>query len=280
MTAISAPHRPAPGPSPTWRCHYRPSKSARSTRPEIVDSWLESVECAAGQWVGPISEFLGLPAPSETLSIALVQGARMPMTRGREIFLPVDDEAGGLDTALASLAHELVHVLAGRSPSHLLNEGLAVHVDDCLRLAGPVWPFYNLGADRWARAFSDDGGWLSLSWLVAATPMPAGQAPATPNYTPAPPRAGLAPGTTDTLPVLTRFYLQAASYVRFRMTSVDRDQFWNDYRGGQPVPGEGSLADVESAWRRQLAGPLTNEERTLVSRSLDDHRRRYCDSPS
>lgn len=248
-----------------------PGGDERRTAP--ADGWADQIEQRAAEWVAAIARFLPLPAavavPSEVV-IILRPGLPLPMSRGNEVALPVAP-ADDLGLVLAGLPHELVHVVAGRSPSHLLNEGLAVYVDDHLRLAGPVWPFFELSARRWARLMLDDGNAMPLHALVSATRRPASAT--TKSYDAAGPRSN-----EGGLPVLTRYYLLAASVVEFMIASQGWPAFWTAFRSGE-LPAGIDVEDMERGWLASLGGPGTTEERELQRRSVAAYASTYFHHP-
>ena len=160
------------------------------------------------------------------------------MTKGTGVLIPVRNREV---PDLAALPHELVHALVGRSPSQVLNEGLAVHVDARLRLAGPIWPAYELGLHRWVSAMAEHRGGLGLEQLLA-TP--------TIRF-----RGG------DDTRAVTAFYLQAGSYVEFLVDHFGVSRFWPMFRAGEPIPSGWCVPCLERAWEDALGGPLDVEER-------------------
>lgn len=217
---------------------------------------LGGIEETARSWAAAICAFLRLGPPEGEVVVTLRPGPGVPMTRGTEVILPLD----GDKPDLRPLAHELVHVVAGRSPSPLLNEGLAVHVDSRLRLAGAVWPFYQLNPDRWVADLRDHGGYLPLAQLVAARPRISPRA--------APDRGVTAGAGPERPPALTRFYLEAASLAGLLLDMLGPDRFWRLYREGRPVPEECALTDLEVRWLRHVGSELSVSERAWRDRSL------------
>jgi len=166
------------------------------------------------------------------------------MTRGTAITLPTDER---VPATLSCLAHELVHAIAGRSPSHLLNEGLAIHVDSTLRLAGPVWPFFELAPDRWVASFIEEGMHVSLADLVPS---------ATPQFSEGG-RKYLVPS----------YYLEAGSFTGYLWSRYPQ-YFWSTFRHGKGELEGRELASFEDEWLATLRGPLTAGERVLRDRSF------------
>lgn len=204
----------------------------------------------AVQWVEQVCEFLELQAPS-AMQVTLHPNVPMPYTKGHHVVLPFDTRrAPDLDAmsyGLVALPHELVHAIAGRSPSHLLNEGLAVHADSVLGLAGPSWPSYHLRPHRWVQAFYDDRTSIGLRELLDWLPHP------------------LVTGVQRAACGVA--YLHAASFVAFLLQEQGWQSFWRVFRAGGQGLEDRDLAQVEAAWSDSLGGPLTAEEARALVRS-------------
>lgn len=218
------------------------------------DEALRVVQARADRWAAAVGAFLDLDLPAAVV-VSLHAGNRLPMTRHAHVRLPVRPHAstlaGALTTANAGLAHELVHVVAGRSPDPLLNEGLAVYVDSTLRLAGGVWPFYDLAPHRWVQVFVERGGFVPLAELLSS----ANEA-----------------GVNDDSPVAgsrrARFYLEAASWTAYLFETLPRARFWENFRAGALVPTGSDAEAAERAWLACLGGPLTVGERRRCTESF------------
>lgn len=213
-----------------------------------VSAWAEDAGIdEVGPWLDAVTTFLGR-SPSGPVTVTVEEGTdrSVPYTRGTSVVL--FRRAARRDT-LAPLAHELVHAVAGRSPVPAYNEGLAVHVDDRLRLAGPVWPFHHLPVDRWAASLRDEGRLPPVSALLAGGPSPDGGPAA-----------------------LWRFYLAAGSMVGFLRAALPDGELWDLYSGRRRLaPAE--VVALEPAWRAGLGPPLGPDERAARRASLEDHRR-------
>jgi hypothetical protein len=202
----------------------------------------------AGPWAERVAQYVRPHAPVPPILITLYGGRCVPRTKGAEILLPASD---GPAAVLSGLAHELVHAVAGRSPHPLLNEGLAVHVDSELQLAGPSWPFYHLPPDRWMQAFGENGWMVPLAELLSAATVP--------------------PRTEDHLSVRARavHYLHAASYTGHLLARLPRPAFWAAFHAGQPVPGGRDIGAIERDWLHGIADhALTADERERRDRSF------------
>jgi len=202
-------------------------------------------------WGTRICQYLGLDL-RRRVKVTLRPGTYLSMTRGNDVVIGVD--AG---TVSAALAHELVHAVVGPSPRQVYAEGLAVHVDSRLRLAGPAWPFFDLDPDRWVRHFVDDGSYVPLALLMAA------------------PRA--LPSAEEGMSSAARIYLEAASLVAFVVHRLGLEGFWPYFRSGRPIAATGPELDaMEQAWLAGLGGPLTDAELrcrdAALARVVDDGR--------
>lgn len=215
---------------------------------------MRDVQARAAQWTAAVGAFLGLDLPA-TVVVSLHAGNRLPMTRQSHVRLPVRAHAStladGLTTAHAGLAHELVHVVAGRSPNPVLNEGLAVYVDATLRLAGGVWPFYDLAPHRWVQVFVERGGFVPLAEL-----------PSSAND------AGMNDDSPEAGSRRARFYLEAASWTAHLFDTLPRPQFWENFRAGALLPPGWDAEAAEQAWLAHLGGPLTSGERRRCAQSF------------
>lgn len=193
-------------------------------------------------WGAEICSYLDV-WPTGPVTITLRPGIRWSMTKGSEIFIGVSP--GVVSTALS---HELVHAIAGPSPTQAYSEGLAVHVDARLRLAGPAWPFFHLAPHRWTRSFLDDGTFLSLAQLLGS------------------PR--ILPTTEVGLSEAARFYLEAGSFVGFAIRLLGgTEAFWPSFRSGEAIPGWG-LDSLEARWVASLGPAITDEERRRRDASI------------
>ena len=220
--------------------------------PEGSSELAEEVRHKALAWAGATAELLGRE-PSAPIVITLRPGPGVSMAKGSQILIPVN---ANTSVNVAALSHELVHVIAGRSPDHLLNEGLAVHVDDRLRLAGAVWPFYHLAPHRWVAGWRDAGQAAGLGELLA-----------TPPFTFSPTDRARYQSSASTSEV-RRFYLHAGSVVRFLMAQRTAERFWSDFRAGRILSEDDDAAAIEEAWLDGLGPALSTDERRDAARSM------------
>lgn len=226
-------------------CHVRCVGTEEEALPDALARDLVSlVEARAREWGSRICAFLDREHPGPVM-ITLRPGAGFPMSRGDNILLPVNANTEG---SLAALAHELVHVVAGRSSSPLLNEGLAVHVDDRLRLAGPAWPFYHLSPHRWVGAFRAEGTSVPLARLVS--------------------RPTFRYSRTAGRSVVWRSYLHAGSFARFLADHLGTEAFEAAFRAEPWAPDHSRLVELERAWLAALGGPLSAAEEQRRDESL------------
>lgn len=193
-------------------------------------------------WGSAICSYLGV-VPAQPVKITLRPGIMWSMTKGVEVVVGVSP-----GTVSAALTHELVHAVAGRSPRQVYDEGLAVHVDAQLQLAGPTWPFFHLRPHRWVRHFVDDGTFLPLSDLMEG------------------PR--VMPSETPGLSDAVRFYLEAGSFVGFVIELLGGfEAFWRYFRAGEPVASPNGF-DLGAMWVASLGPALTADERHRRDASL------------
>ena len=225
-----------------FTCHVRYRPSGRLALPAgDVERLRRAVHERGQAWGTAICAFLGL-GPPEAVTITLQPGLPVSMTRGAEVVVGV---TAGIVSA--ALSHELVHAVTGRSDHHVYGEGLAVHVDSTLRLAGPAWPFFHLAPDRWVRMFVEEGTFVPLSDLMSG-------APATPSE---------AEGVSDA----ARFYLEAASFVGFMIGRSGMEAFWRSFPSG-PRLAMGEVETLEAAWLAGLGAGVTDADRRLRELSM------------
>lgn len=227
--------------------------SARFPHPPGVDAGIRD---AVAQWAPATNAFLrdaGIDSASpESILVRVRDGSRPAWTRGHQVTLY---RRPTVAATVAPLAHELVHVLAPHFNVPALDEGLAVHADSSLCLAGPVWPFYLLPPDRWVAGFAENGTLLPLTMLLGQSRSPAAR--------------------EASWPLLHRFYLQAASFVRFLLRQDGTAwQAW--VAGGAPSTPAVSAATA-ATWLAQVGPPLSDAERRLRARSMDEQRRSWRD---
>lgn len=232
-------------------CDVALGADAQSELPTgIVNRLIDHLHYRAERWAREVAGFLAMD-PGGPIAVTLDPKATMPYTRGRHVVLPLDPRPGrdidAMSYGLNALPHELVHAIAGRSPSHLLNEGLAVHVDAALRLVSRSWPHYGLLPHRWVRAFLDERTILSPTELLYWTPGPL--------------------VTRAQRVDCAALYLHAGSLAGYLFTTLGDERFWALYR--LPVGASDSIPvdDLEPAWLASLGGPLTTVEHALIVQS-------------
>lgn len=216
----------------------------------VAEALASIVERRVSRWAPIVQAYLDRPAVG-ALVVILRPGPGLPCAKGNKIVVPVPEEAADIHDvpALDGLAHELVHVMSGRSPNEILNEGLAVEIDSRLRLAGPVWPSYYLAPRRWVAAYRTEDRLVSLDSLLR-TPMT--------SFT-----------AQETKSEITRRYVAAASYVGFLLERLGRARFWSWFEAGTVPTGHADVATSEREWLDSLGGPPTAEEWRLVALSRE-----------
>ena len=230
------------------RVLYEPGDGAPLS-PAEVERLRRFVSGRGKEWGARICSFLGL-SPARDVTITLKPGIFLSMTRGTDVVIGVS--AG---TVSAGLAHELVHAIAGPSACQVYGEGLAVHVDSQLRLAGPAWPFFDLAPHRWVQLFVEEHTFVPLPELMAG------------------PR--VVPSDEEGISAAARFYLEAASLVGFAIDRLGIDGFWPHFRSGRQFDWA-DAGSIEAAWLAQLGGRVTDHERrardAVAARLVDDGR--------
>lgn len=219
----------------SFTCHVRYQRGAGAALSAAEIERLCHFATERGEsWGTQICSFLGLN-PARAVTVTLKSGVFLSMTRGTDIVVGVS--AGAVS---AALAHELVHGIVGHSTSPMYSEGLAVHVDSQLRLAGGVWPFFDLAPHRWVQIFAEDGTFVPLATVMATR--------------------RVRPSNEEGISGAARFYLEAASFVGFAIDLLGLEAFWPYFQSGKPLvaPDGGSL---EGAWLAQLGGTVTEHER-------------------
>lgn len=210
----------------------------------------------ARAWAEAVAGFLGRPVPGDAVvqvhAAAGVSGVR----DGRLHLYHKPGGPGAPDTA--QLPHELVHLIAGVSPSRLLTEGLAVHVADRLRLGPPCWPTYRASPEVWVARMHADGSLPALAELAelaaslsvtrdAGDPAAAGQA--------------------------WQVYVAAGSFVGYLWRTRPAPRFWSAYAAGRAWDDPEQRDAVERAWLAQLPAKLDPAAAQAVASSLQDARR-------
>lgn len=219
------------------------------------------VQRAVDEWVPTICSFLHR-RPLAPIMVTLRRGTWVARTKGTHVLLPVPpgaDAASALGSVKAGLAHELVHAVAGRLSNDALHEGLAVHVDATLRLAGPSWPFGLLSPHRWTAMLREEGTFTSLADLLSGRATPHADAP-----------------VNALILHWARYYLEAGSFVGFLMDELGGDRYLAPGSAAATLPDGEGLAALEKAWLEALGGPPTEAEwrrrDESVKAQVDRHR--------
>jgi len=225
-----------------------------------VETLVGQTRQAADHWLESISSFLGRRPPGPVV-ITLRPGTWVARTKGTLVLLPIDPAAdleGALGGVRAGLAHELVHAVVGRLADDALNEGLAVHVDATLRLAGPSWPFGDLLPDRWVAIFRHEHTFIPVADLLSGRARPPADSP-----------------VDSAILGWARYYLEAASLVGFLVDRMGMGGFLGAAAAGRPLFESAGGADLETAWLATLGGPATDEELARRDQSVRSHARRH-----
>ncbi len=199
-------------------------------------------------WNRRVAGFLGMAAPVN-VHVKVHAGRGVPYVQDDAVHL-FRDSAGRAD--IAQLPHELVHLVAGHSPSRFLAEGLAVHVDASLRLGRPAWPCYLSHPDTWVVDL------LSRGQLGPLAPMVA-------EMTDVRLSAGLTP---ERIGQAWRLYVVAGSFVAY-LLSREGGRFWAGYRAGRCWDDEAGLAVLESGWLASLPPTMSPEAVASLAGSRD-----------
>lgn len=225
----------ASDPAGRFICHVRYQRGASAPlSPAEIERLCIFAKARGQAWGQKICSFLDLD-PALAVTLTLTSGVFLSMTRGTDIVVGVSSGA-----ISAALAHELVHGIVGPSSSPMYSEGLAVHVDSQLRLAGGVWPFFDLAPHRWVQMFLEERTFVPLATMMATR--------------------RIVPSGEEGISAAARFYLEAASFVAFAIDYLGLEAFWPYFRSGVPlVAADGG--SLESAWLGRLGGKVTEEER-------------------
>jgi len=206
---------------------------------------VDLVQRDVDEWVETLCSFLHR-RPPEPILVTLRPGTWVARTKGTHVLLPVAPGAGvesAIGAVRAALAHELVHAVTGRLSNDALNEGLAVHVDSTLRLAGPSWPFYDLSPHRWVAIFRHEGTFFALADLLSGR---------------AAPRAGV---PIDTVILQwARYYLEAGSFAGHLVDELGVERFLSPGGTGPSLPDGEDLVAMEQAWLAAIGPPPTEAE--------------------
>lgn len=194
----------------------------------------EGVVRVAAEWAGVVARRLDRPPLTGPISLKIHDRPGVAHVRGNAIHL-FQGLQGGPD--LSQLPHELVHLVAGPSPSRFLGEGLAVHVAACADLAEPCWPSYGAHPDAWVMELAGRRRPEPLSTVVAgAETVRLGK----PNLT----RAEFLGGW--------RLYLVAGSFTGFLFETLERERFWEGFQKGACWRDDTELEERAREWQAWL----------------------------
>lgn len=215
----------------------------------------EALCMRAQEWSRAVSAFLALPVlPSLDLHVHAKAGVAWAAAPAVHLYQGSD---GCVD--LTQLPHELVHVIAGASPSRMMSEGLAVHAAATLGLSETCWPCFRLRPDMWmaharrlngglpnTRAMMEEMQVLRLSTLDLRDP--------------------------EAVKRSWLLYVAAGSFVGYLFDTMDRAAFWASYRGADLAVRSQTLRELERGWQAYLPEKLDSDARALLTASLADAR--------
>ena len=204
------------------------------TAPQPPATGAEAVAALADRWCQVVATSLDLPRPVGPISLALHRRPGVARVQGTTIHL-FQGLTGEPDTA--QLAHELVHLVAGPSPSRFLGEGLAVHIAACVDLAEPCWPCYGAHPDDWVAALLERRVPEAVSRLMTTAESV---------------RLGKPDLTAGEFLLGWRLYLVAGSFTGHLFRTLERELFWSGYRRGACWESQARLADLEQRWQASV----------------------------
>ena len=208
----------------------------------------------ASEWAGAVAAHLGRPVP-ETVGVVLHPSPGVAWTQGTTVHLYQGTD-GGVD--LGQLPHELVHVVAGMSPSRFLSEGLAVHVAARVGLGAPCWPCYRLAPELWLAHLRRRRALPALEELIGeAQPLRLRD-------------GGLGPEARRRA---WELYVVAGAFTGFLFETMERTRFWAGYSAGAAWRDGTELVVLRDRWLRWLPAGLDDAAAALLAASLDDSRR-------
>jgi len=216
------------------------------------------IDCVpeARAWCSAVAEILGLEAPKQA-TIIVHDEPGVARTEGQRIHLYGRPE-GGVD--VDQLPHELVHLVAGVSPTRFVSEGLAVHVAAELGLGQPCWPSYLLKPTTWVVAQRLRGvepptldELIDRSQSLSVT-------------------AAMRVGPKAVEAAWT-LYIAAGAFVGHLFESLPRDEFWEGYRRGGFWSDAKHLTTLEQGWLAALPAGLDPGDEALLADSLACSRR-------
>lgn len=207
------------------------------------------------QWCATVAGFLDL-APPRRLALHVHDRAGVSCVKEGRLHL-YQRPTGVARPDIPQLPHELVHMVAGLSPSRFLSEGLAVFVADRLRLDEPCWPTYRLSPDLWVAETRQHRALPPLAVLMAEAD--ALSLTRTAGDPAAAARAWL-------------IYVTAGSFTGYLYATRQRTRFWSGYATGALWDSPEELAALERDWLRQLPMHLDATARQQLTDSLGDAR--------
>lgn len=204
------------------------------------------------EWCRGVAQFLELAVP-EGVGVHVHSTKGVPYVQHNVVHIFLDFE-GRPD--VAQLPHELVHVVAGHSPSRFLAEGLAVHVDAVLRLGRPAWPCYMANPDLWVVDLRSRANLGPLAQMMAETTGVRLSGAVTP----------------ERMERAWRLYVVAGSFVGHMFSRLG-PRFWKCYRAGVCWDSDEELAGFETDWLDALPSALGPDEQSLLIGSREAARR-------
>lgn len=208
----------------------------------------EDLEQLAARWGLEVARALDLPPPTQP-QLQVHEAAGISRVEGGVIHLHHTPD-GRVD--VDRMPHELVHLIAGLSPSRFLSEGLAVHIAAQLPLGEPCWPAFRLAPDLWVTELRRRRKLPSIAELFRGAQSLR--------------LASADPGTA------WRLYVIAGSFVGRLFQHMPRGDFWEGYGSRAAWPEEGRLVELEAAWLASLPEELDANARTLLAASVTDQR--------
>lgn len=222
----------------------------------------EGVTQTASRWCAAVARLLGL-APPPQATLVVHDGDGIAWAQGSTIHLY---RHGDGSVNLEQLPHELVHLVAGPSPSRFVAEGLAVHVAAELGLGPPCWPSYRLAPSLWVAALRRRRpGLPSITTLIAEAESLRLAAVTAP----------------DALARAWTLYIVAGSFVGHLFTSsvpappTAGEGFWRLYSDSALWRDALGVARLERDWQDRLSTDLGADGRGRLDASLAMARRQY-----
>lgn len=228
---------------------------------EIVGSSPGLVRTVAG-WAAQVAAHLDVPLPDK-LHVEVHDHPGTAWTAQGRVHL-CRRPSGDVD--LGPLPHELVHLLAGCSPSRFVSEGLAVHIDAGLSVGPPCWPCFHLAPDLWVVNLRRRGHEPPpLQRLVVEAPVVSVSEAASRS------RSSVLAAWT--------LYVVAGSFVRFCWETMERSHFWDGYRAGALWRDLADLGSMEGRWLARLPVQLSPADAEMLLASSAEARRQWASRP-